>query len=118
MTTKDVSMDKTEMEEYQEFVAKCKQPDGAKQWDPKLMKAWWVAGHGFGEMAEVFEVFEKAYRKDTPVDIDKVIDEVGDTLWCLACIANTMDFTLDDAIMHNIDKLTKREAKETTTNDR
>lgn len=104
-------METTELEEYQEFVEKCKQPTGefVAGKDPKLLKAFWVASHLSCEAGEVLEIFEKAIRKGTPVSEDKIMDECGDLLWCLTCVLNTYDLKLDDVITNNIVKLRKRE---------
>jgi len=97
----------TELEEYQEFVrstATDKPPD---------MLAWSLSGLS-AEAGEVQGVLEKAWRKRGHLDandIDKLFDELGDVLWFLTAACNTLGFSLDDVIMHNIDKLNKRKAQ-------
>ena len=99
---KNNSEDKTELEEYQEFVASCPQPKN------NLFKPYWAATQAVCEAAEVLEIYEKAYRKETGVDKDKVLDELGDVIWGLACVCNYEGLSLDDVIMNNIQKLKER----------
>lgn len=104
----------TDMDIYQEFVAECNKPDGKKEAPVWFMQAYWAAGHGCCEMAEVLELFEKAYRKGIELDKDKVLDEVGDALWCLTAVANACELSMDEVIMHNISKLKERERNAST----
>lgn len=106
-TQKD-STDTTEMDDYQDFVHSCPQPDGKKQPDPQFMKGWWAAGQCFNEAGEVFELFEKSYRKDIDLDLGKLEDELGDVIWGIACICNTFGMSIDNVIMNNISKLRER----------
>lgn len=106
---KDIT-DTTDMEIYQDFVEGCKKPSGYFKEQPKwFLQAYWAAGHGCCEMAEVLELFEKAYRKGIELDKDKVMDEIGDTLWCLTAVANACGLDMDEVILHNINKLKERE---------
>jgi len=94
----------TELEEYQEFVAKLTSNK------PNDMVAWAVAGL-VAEAGEVSGVLEKAWRKKGHLeaeDIDKLFDELGDVLWFLTATANALSLSLDDVMMHNINKLNER----------
>lgn len=101
----------TELEEYAEFVASCTQPtpEDIMNTDPQLLKGWWAATQMSCEASEVLELFEKAVRKGIDIDPEKVLDECGDCLWGITCVLNTLGLTLDEAITHNIEKLTERQ---------
>ena len=111
--------DETDCEIYQEFVGKTSTKKGIE---------WAVLGLT-AEAGEVAGVVEKMIRYDDQgnsiADRDfedgsaeqlnntwqsKVFDECGDVLWFLVEILNSIDRTLDDCIMHNMDKLNKRAA--------
>lgn len=101
----------TELEDYQDFVASCTQPDAQylEQVSGDTLKGWWAATQMTCEASEVLEIFEKAIRKGKDVDHEKVLDECGDTLWGLTCVLNTLGLSLDDCITHNINKLVARQ---------
>jgi NTP pyrophosphatase (non-canonical NTP hydrolase) len=65
------------------------------------------------EAGEVAGVIAKAIRKDVEVPADKVIGEMGDTLWSLSVLAYELGFTLEEVAQHNIDKLQARKAEGT-----
>lgn len=94
--------DLSELEEYQEFVAKCPQPPSND------FKGYWAASQMTCEAAEVLTLFEKAYRKGMEINPDDLIDELGDALWGIAAVCNAEGITLDEVIMNNIQKLTER----------
>ena len=102
MTGEEGSLDKTELEEYQEFVASCPQPPNDK------FKAYWASTQMICEAAEVLEIFEKSYRKGKEVDGGHLEDELGDVIWGIAAICNATGLKLDDVIMNNINKLSER----------
>lgn len=110
MTGKEDLLDKTELEEYQEFVASCPQPSGDKiqKTNPNYLKGWWAASQMNCEAAEVEEIFEKAIRKGTLIDEEHLLDELGDVIWGLGSVCNTFGFTLDEVMSYNICKLRKR----------
>lgn len=95
-------VDKTELEEYQEFVASCPQPPNDN------FKAYWAATQMTCEAAEVLEIFEKSYRKKIDVDGSHLEEELGDVLWGLAAVCNATGLSLDNIIMTNISKLRER----------
>ena len=61
-----------------------------------------------GEAGEVAELIKKAFFHGHELDRDKLEKELGDVLWYLAVMANTLDINLEDIARHNIEKLAKR----------
>lgn len=94
----------TYLEEYQNFVDDCPHPNFSKPIEP----GYWGATQMMSEAGEVLELFEKSYRKNLPLDKEKVLDECGDTLWGIAFILNSIGATIDEALEYNMIKLTKR----------
>jgi NTP pyrophosphatase (non-canonical NTP hydrolase) len=102
-------VEKTEMEEYQEFVEITTQGSGPE----------WALSEITAELGEVNELFAKAWRKgritrDMLEDeefINKLGDEIGDLLWSVVALCNECNLYVDDVVAHNIDKLNKRNNK-------
>jgi NTP pyrophosphatase (non-canonical NTP hydrolase) len=92
--------DKTELEEYQEWV-KSVSADRGLQWAILGLAA---------EAGEVAGVIEKWLRKDDSVGIPKqgLLDEIGDVIWYATEICNQTGITLDEVIEHNISKINER----------
>lgn len=103
----DALVDKTELEEYQEFVASCPQPTLDVECI-KYAKGWWAATQMTCEAGEVLTIFEKAIRKKKEVDLVHLEEELGDVLWGLAAVCNATGLSLDNIIMTNISKLRER----------
>jgi NTP pyrophosphatase (non-canonical NTP hydrolase) len=93
--------DKTELEEYHEFVDSTSAQRGLE----------WAALGLAAEAGEVAGAIEKHLRKGSD-DFDglqqKVMDELGDVLWFAAEVCNELNLNLDEVLEHNIDKLRKR----------
>lgn len=103
--------EKTELEEYQEFVRKTtSRPIHDLSEELELL---WAAGELNAEAGEVMGEAIKIVRKgENGISEErflKIIDELGDVLWGCAAVANAIGVSLDDVIAHNIDKLVKRE---------
>ena len=60
------------------------------------------------EGSEVGGMIKKHLFQGHPLDVDKVLEEVGVTLWYLAWAADLCGFTLEEAAWGNIDKLRRR----------
>ena len=60
------------------------------------------------EAAEVLGLVRKKVFQQREIDREKLIEEIGDTLWCLAVTADALGISLDDAAMANQSKLAKR----------
>ena len=90
----------TELEEYQQWVSSVSAKRGL-QWATLGLTA---------EAGEVSGEVEKWLRKNygSAAPTEKILDELGDVLWFAAEICNSLDITLDDVIMHNIQKINER----------
>ncbi len=66
-----------------------------------------------GEAGEVADEVKKAIRNDGAISEARrarILEEVGDVLWCVARIAIEFDTPLAEIAQANIDKLEKRRA--------
>jgi NTP pyrophosphatase (non-canonical NTP hydrolase) len=77
------------------------------------VEAWVYLALGLnGEAGEVAEVIKKALRDDAGVlndaSRDKLLKEMGDTLWYLARLADVLGFSLEHVALANLDKLRDR----------
>lgn len=66
-----------------------------------------------GEAGEVADQVKKAIRNDGHISADrraKILEEIGDVLWCITRIAVEFDTPLAEIAQANIDKLEKRRA--------
>lgn len=61
-----------------------------------------------GEAGECIDIVKKNMFQGHTLDIDKLIDELGDVLWYVAITADGIGVQLEDIMQHNIDKLRKR----------
>lgn len=64
-----------------------------------------------GEAGEVADEVKKAIRNDGEISAQrraKILEEVGDVLWCITRIAIEFDTPLSEIAQANIDKLEKR----------
>lgn len=61
-----------------------------------------------GEAGELLDAMKKAviYRK--PLDIENVKEEIGDVLFYLQGLCNSIGYSFDEAMQDNMDKLNKR----------
>lgn len=61
-----------------------------------------------GEAGELLDAIKKAtiYRK--PLDVVNVKEEIGDVLFYLQGLCNTIGYSFDEAMSDNIEKLSKR----------
>lgn len=105
--------EQTELEEYQSWVM-----EGISthvQTKPTEVQQLWALSGLSAESGEVNELFEKALRKDIPLDLDLVLDECGDVLWYLTALLGVCGLRLDDVVEHNIMKLNERRYGKATT---
>lgn len=61
-----------------------------------------------GEALEIQEAVKKHVIYEQDLDIENVIEEIGDVLFYLQGIVNILGLDLEEIIQHNIDKLSKR----------
>ena len=62
-----------------------------------------------GEAGEVANKIKKTLRGDGFLDIDAVMDELGDILWYVACLCEICDRDMTDVAGRNILKLRDRQ---------
>ncbi len=60
------------------------------------------------EAGEVLGLVRKHLYMRQPLDRERVIREMGDTLWCLAAVATCLGLTLDEVAAENVEKLERR----------
>ena len=61
-----------------------------------------------GEAGECIDIVKKAMFQGHVFDREKLVDELGDTLWYAAQLATGLGVTLEYVAQHNVDKLMKR----------
>lgn len=61
-----------------------------------------------GESGEVCDIVKKAKFQGHKLDVEHVIEELGDVLWYVSLGAKGCGITLDELAQRNIDKLRKR----------
>jgi len=85
--------------------------------DNDLFTLVWLTydGLGLGEAGEVQGKIKKIIRDNggiiTPEARDAIKDELGDTLWYIASMCQTLGITLEDVATANIRKLHDRRAR-------
>lgn len=61
-----------------------------------------------GEAGEVIELVKKHEFQNKSLDKEKLLEELGDCLWYISLIANSLDTKLENVAIKNIEKLEKR----------
>ena len=61
-----------------------------------------------GEAGEAIDILKKCLFQGHELEIDELIEELGDVMWYLAEAADAVGITLEDVARLNIDKLKKR----------
>lgn len=61
-----------------------------------------------GETGECADIVKKYRFQGHTLDKEKLIDELSDVEWYCALLATALDITLEEVIIHNIEKLNKR----------
>lgn len=61
-----------------------------------------------GESGEVIDLVKKYLAQGHPLDVDKMIEELGDVAWYLAEAATALNISLDEILNKNIEKLSNR----------
>lgn len=96
--------------EYKDFVTSRCKFGGAivKSMTPEDAHILHMAVGVSGEAGELLDAMKKAviYRK--PLDIENVKEEIGDVLFYLQGLCNSIGYSFDKAMQDNMDKLNKR----------
>ena len=61
-----------------------------------------------GEAGEVLDAIKKNWIYDADLDVENILEECGDLLFYITALLLHSGHTLQDAMWHNIDKLSKR----------
>ena len=61
-----------------------------------------------GESGEFCDVVKKWIFHEAPGDVEHLKRELGDVLWYVACICDSLGWSMDEVMEKNIDKLIKR----------
>ena len=60
------------------------------------------------EAGEVLGLIRKREYQQRAVARDRLVEELGDVLWCLAVAADTLDIALSEVAAANVEKLRRR----------
>lgn len=92
-------------EEYtQEVMRTCGIKSTGDYRDMLMLGALGVAG----ESGEVADIIKKHVYHGHALNMDKLIDEIGDVLWYLTVLAKSQHYDLGEVMERNIEKLRKR----------
>ena len=61
-----------------------------------------------GEAGECIDILKKHFYQGHDLDVDKLIDELGDVLWYIAEACTGIGVTMEEVAKRNIEKLKKR----------
>ena len=75
--------------------------------DKDVMISWSAIGLA-GEAGEVADLVKKGIYHQQGIDKGKMKKELGDVLWYLSALCTEFDFTLEEVMQHNVDKLKAR----------
>lgn len=85
--------------------------------DALMDKSIWVMGIA-GEAGGVVEKWKKivAYKDGviTPQDKKELVKEMGDVIWYVAVLANSLGASFEEVLQMNLDKLADRKARGVT----
>lgn len=63
------------------------------------------------EVGEIQGKIKKVIRDNTPIDIQDLGKEIGDVMWYISELCNHLGLSLENILIHNIDKLSSRAAR-------
>ncbi len=61
-----------------------------------------------GESGEVIDIIKKVLYHSHELDVSALDEEIGDLLWYVVLLCDTVGLTLDDVMQTNVEKLRKR----------
>lgn len=61
-----------------------------------------------GEVGECADIVKKHHFQGHDLDSEKLFDELSDVCWYVALLATALGASLEDVMLHNIEKLKKR----------
>jgi NTP pyrophosphatase (non-canonical NTP hydrolase) len=70
-----------------------------------------------GEAGEVMEIIKKGTRPGKEIDVVHLKEEIGDVLWYLAVLADSLHLDLGEIANENIEKLQKRYGSDNRNTD-
>lgn len=83
-------------------------------YEPLMAKTIWAMGVA-GEAGEVVEKWKKiiAYKNGviTEEDLTELAKELGDVVWYIAVLADSLGLSLEDVMQRNVEKLKSRQAR-------
>ena len=94
--------------EYQKLAARTllNEPD-FQITDQQVMVSWNALGL-VGEASEVAEIVKKGIYHQRGIDQESLKKELGDILWYLSALCTSFDWSLEEIMTLNIDKLKER----------
>lgn len=93
--------------------------DGAdilKNLTPEQTNLWHMATGIGGEAGEVEDVIKKHVIYQKPLDVENVKEELGDLLFYVSNLMQSVGLTFEEVLQHNIDKLSVRYASGSYSN--
>lgn len=89
-------------------------------YDPLMQTTIWAMGVA-GEAGEVIEKWKKivAYKngKISDEDLEMLKKELGDVIWYVAVMADSLGISLDEIMRHNVEKLKDRQSRQVITGE-
>lgn len=97
-----------ELNEYQRLAMRTDPDDAYNAEDPEQKNALRLMNGLMGlngEAGEAIDIAKKAMFQGHELDIDKLIEELGDNLWYIALCCKAIDIDLETVARRNIEKL-------------
>lgn len=91
--------------DYHDYVEKLASPQSTATEKDRLLAA--VLGLS-GEAGECADIVKKHIYHGKPLDKENLILEIGDSIWYVAFLCNTLGINIQDVINKNVEKLQSR----------
>jgi NTP pyrophosphatase (non-canonical NTP hydrolase) len=104
---------------YQQFVNSLVKPGAeiVRQLTPQQAHLLHMAVGASGEAGELLDAIKKHCVYQKQIDIPHIVEEAGDILFYLTGLLNELDLSLEDCINANREKLSRRYASGSYSND-